>query len=157
MAFAENPNKVNNIVSGSYPFFHDLYKPVLERNPFVQPCGHQFIQVWCIHLSWFFRIFHWNLRASIWLVSHAPCSLPWRGSWDWRPSKLRETCIPPSKPVITMQWRLLLLPFRCWRTTTTARDSSPCVWACLESFAAAALVKQQRGSSPWERWRVSST
>jgi len=31
MAFAENPNKVNNIVSSNIERFHELYKPVLAK------------------------------------------------------------------------------------------------------------------------------
>ena len=33
--FAENPNKVENIVSGNYDYFNELYKPILQNCPFI--------------------------------------------------------------------------------------------------------------------------
>lgn len=33
--FAENPNKVENIVSGNYDYFNELYKPIIQNCPFI--------------------------------------------------------------------------------------------------------------------------
>ena len=33
--FAESPNKVENIVSGNYDYFNELYKPIIQNCPFI--------------------------------------------------------------------------------------------------------------------------